>query len=196
MKAREVGAKRLLGEGLCFKAEAGWGQTACLWVRRVTLRLCGQCPGGGMGLWGTRVTEGTVCRAERGKIIGTVGQRGSDAVPSPPTKVLPTSKHGTRLVTSLGTSSHPEPLLSFPAELLFLRLPLGWAKGGGKEETWEQDTEPGARGWGWLLAEPRERASPSRLPSARQRGSWRLGNTMQGFFRSALFRVCSAAVEF
>lgn len=36
------------------------------------------------------------------------------------------------------------------------------------------------------IARPREHVSPRRLPSARQRGSWRLGNTMQGFFCAAL----------
>lgn len=39
----------------------------------------------------------------------------------------------------------------------------------------------------WVpVPRPRERASPRRLPSARQRGSWRPGNTMQGFFCAAL----------
>lgn len=39
----------------------------------------------------------------------------------------------------------------------------------------------------WVrVAWSRQRASPRRLPSARQRGSWRPGNTMQGFFCAAL----------
>lgn len=186
MKSSEVGAKRLLGEGLCLEAEAGWGETACVWARRESLRLCGQLPGGGMGLWGTRVTKGTGCRAERGEIIGTVGQRGSDPAPSPPTKAVPASKCGARVVTAFGTSSRPEPPFVLPSGAAFPPASPGPGQRGGKEETWERDAEHRARRWGWLLAERRERASPSRLPSARQRGSRRLGNTMQGFFRSTL----------